>query len=71
MLFMLFKVYIEVDTQKHSDYYFKDIYLVNMWICGYVVTKWILYVHGYVVTEYPHIVYPHILGVALKWQGIL
>ena len=31
-----------------SDYHFKDIYLVNIWICGYAVTKWI---YGYVVTE--------------------
>ena len=37
-------------------------------IVSYVVTKWI---HTYVETEYPHIAYPPILGVALKWQGIL
>ena len=37
-----------MDTQICSDYHFKDIYLVNIWICGYAVTKWI---YGYVVTE--------------------
>ena len=37
-------------------------------IVSYVVTKWI---HTYVETEYPHIAYPPILGVALKWQGTL